>query len=106
MFIIPMNGITPLDSMKSIVPQENINEVDKIDGDSTSFTDVFKQALNNVEETRRIAEEDSIKVALGEVDELHTVQINLEKAATALDVLVTMKNTAVDSYNEIMRMGI
>ena len=100
MFIVPMSGITPIETIsKPKITEENSS-------DSASFADIFKQAINNVEETRKVCEEDSIKVTLGEVDDLHTVQINQEKAATALSVLVAMKNTAIDSYNEIIRMSI
>lgn len=100
MFIVPMSGITPLEAIsKPQVTEEKSKE-------TASFVDVFKQAIQNVEETRNVCEEDSLKVTLGQVDDLHTVQINQEKAATALSVLVAMKNTAIDSYNEIMRMSI
>lgn len=101
MFIIPMSGITPLQTI-SLGSDEKITEA----GGGASFTDIFKQAIDNVQETRRVSEEDSLKVALGEVDDLHTVQINLQKAETAMEVLVAMKNTAVDAYSEIMRMSI
>ncbi|MFA5659202.1 MAG: flagellar hook-basal body complex protein FliE [Oscillospiraceae bacterium] len=101
MFIIPMSGITPLQT-----PSQTAAVSASGSGSDASFTDVFKQAVENVEETQRITAEDSVKVVLGEVDDLHTVQINMKKAATALEVLVTMKNTAVDAYNEIMRMSI
>ena len=40
------------------------------------------------------------------VDDLAQIQVNLEKAATAVDLLVTVKNKAVDAYNEIMRMTV
>ena len=43
---------------------------------------------------------------LGDVDDLAQIQVNLEKAATAVDLLVTVKNKAVDAYNEIMRMTV
>lgn len=100
MFIIPMNGITPLETITQ-KPIEKTNE-----SSSASFADIFKQAINNVEDTQKVCEEDNIKIALGEVDDLHTVQVNMQKAATALDVLVSMKNTAVEAYSEIMRMNI
>ena len=100
MFIVPMNGITPINTLS----QSQQDEVKS--KDTASFADIFKQAIENVEETRKVCEEDSLRVTLGEVDDLHTVQINQEKAATALSVLVAMKNTAIDSYNEIMRMSI
>ena len=41
---------------------------------------------------------------LGDVDDLAQIQVNLEKAATAVDLLVTVKNKAVDAYNEIICM--
>lgn len=100
MFIVPMNGITPLEAISQPKP------IEEKSNNSASFSDIFKQAIQNVEDTRKVCDDDSIKVTLGEVDDLHTVQINQEKAATALSVLVAMKNTAIDSYNEIMRMSI
>ena len=99
MFIVPMSGITPLQGFE---PQETTKTV----SDGGSFSDIFKQALNNVEETRQQTEEDSIAYALGEIDDLHTIQVNMEKAALALEVFASMKNTAVDSYKEIMGMSI
>lgn len=100
MYIIPMSGITPLET----ISQKTNNELDK--SSSASFADVFKQAIQNVEETQQVCEEDSVKVALGEVDDLHTIQVNMKKASMALEVLVSMKNTAVEAYNDIMRMNI
>lgn len=103
MFIVPMNSsITPLDTMtQKIAPAEKETK-----GESASFSDIFKEAYNNVQETQRISEEDNIRVALGEIDDLHTVNLNAKKAAMALEVFVSLKNTAVDAYNEVMRMNI
>ncbi len=101
MYIVPMSGITPLDAIS-----QNKAAVSKTEEDSASFIDVFKDALQNVQDTQKVSNEDSIKVALGEVDDLHTVEINTKKAKVALDVFVSMKNTAIDSYNEVMRMTI
>lgn len=99
MYIVPMSGITPLETISQKADKEKAS----VEG---SFADVFKQALQNVEETQRISQEDSIRVTLGEVDDLHTVQINAQKAAIALETFVSMKNAAVEAYNEIMRMNI
>ena len=51
-------------------------------------------------------QKDSVDLMLGDVDDLAQIQVNLEKAATAVDLLVTVKNKAVDAYNEIMRMTV
>ena len=61
---------------------------------------------NNVKETDAQVQQDSIDLMLGDVDDLAQIQVNLEKAATAVDLLVTVKNKAVDAYNEIMRMTV
>ena len=98
MYIVPMSGIAPL---PNILPNTKTDETS-----SASFADIFKQAIQNAEDTQKVCQEDSVKVSLGEVDDLHTVQINMEKASAALEVLVSMKNTAIDAYNEIMRMNI
>lgn len=98
MFIVPMSGVTPLPNISSNTKTDETS--------SASFADIFKQAIQNAEDTQKVCQEDSVKVALGEVDDLHTVQINMEKASAALEVLVSMKNTAIDAYNEIMRMNI
>ena len=100
MYIIPMSGISPIESI-SQGSKQNVSGTA-----SSSFADIFKQAIQNVEETQQVSETDNAKIALGEIDDLHTVQVNMQKAATALSVLVNMKNTAVDAYNEVMRMSI
>ncbi len=105
MFIVPMNGIAPMTGIKPL-ESSLTKEVTNKEEPNYSFSDIFKEAMKNVEETQQICEEDSVKVALGEIDDLHTVMANSQKAALALQTLVTMKNTAVTSYNEVMRMSI
>lgn len=97
MYIVPLSGVGSIGSANNPVKTE-----DK----SASFADVFKQALDNVEQTQKIVEEDSQKVALGEIDNLHEIQINSEKAALALETFVAMKNTAIDAFNELMRTNV
>ncbi|HHV50855.1 MAG TPA: flagellar hook-basal body complex protein FliE [Clostridiales bacterium] len=68
------------------------------------FKDVLKNAVDNARETQRVAEEDIINVLTGQTDDLHTVIINSVKAELALQTLVQLRNKALDSYNEIMRI--
>lgn len=66
----------------------------------------FESLVKNVKETDAQVQKDSVNLMLGDVDDLAQIQVNLEKAATAVDLLVTVKNKAVDAYNEIMRMTV
>ena len=51
-----------------------------------------------------MAEQDILNVLSGQTDDLHTVIINSVKAELALQTLVQLRNKALESYNEIMRI--
>ena len=70
------------------------------------FKDVLRNAIDNVNNTQRVAEQDFINVITGQTDDLHTVMINSVKAELALHTLVQLRNKAIDSYNEIMRINL
>ena len=101
MFIVPLtSSITPMETISRKKQTEGTD-----DGEATFF-DVFESLVKNVKETDAQVQKDSVDLMLGDVDDLAQIQVNLEKAATAVDLLVTVKNKAVDAYNEIMRMTV
>jgi flagellar hook-basal body complex protein FliE len=71
-----------------------------------SFTDVLQGYLQNVNQTVKQAEDLSTKVATGEVDNIHDVTIASQKATLALELTVTIRDKAIESYQEIMRMQV
>lgn len=73
---------------------------------SPSFLDVFSSIFNDAVVTNEIQQADRIRLMLGEVDDIAEVQLNMRKAEFATDLLVTVRNTVLDSYNEIIRMQI
>lgn len=102
MFIVPLtSSITPMTSIT-----DKTSAVNKEDEEGGSFLDIFKTLVDNAVQTDKQVQQDSIDLMLGDVDDLAQIQTNLAKAATALELLVTVKNQAVDAYNEIMRMTI
>ncbi|MBQ8931746.1 MAG: flagellar hook-basal body complex protein FliE [Ruminiclostridium sp.] len=103
MFIVPLtSSITP---MERTMGANAVKKTEEAEGEAT-FLDVFKSLVDNVKETDAQVQQDAIDLMLGDIDDLAQVQVNLEKAATAVDLLVTVKNKAVDAYNEIMRMNV
>ena len=71
-----------------------------------SFLDIFRGLVDNVIETNEQVDRDTIDIMLGNVDNLAEVQANIEKAATAVELLVTVKNEVISSYNSIINMQI
>lgn len=77
-----------------------------MDQTKTSFANVLQGYLENVNSTVKQAENMTTKVATGEIDNIHDVLIASQKAKLALDLTVTIRDKAVESYQEIMRMQI
>ena len=71
-----------------------------------TFLDIFKGLVKEVVETNEQVDRDAIDLLLGNIDDLATVQANIEKANTAVDVLVTVKNEVLSAYNSIINMQI
>lgn len=92
-------------------PMRRMLEMDETNGavaeaEHVSFLDIFKGMVNNVIETDEQVQQDKIDLMLGNIDDLATVQANLTKANVAVDLLVTVKNEVVSSYNNIINMQI
>ncbi len=62
--------------------------------------------LENVDSTVKQADDLSTKVATGQIDNIHDVMIASQKAKLALELTVTMRDKAVEAYQDIMRMQI
>lgn len=74
------------------------------------FTGTFLDALmgvwNQAGEAQAAKSADMAKIMLGDTDSIESLQINIAKAEIATELLVNIKNTVVDAYNELMRMSI
>lgn len=108
MFIVPIsNVVTPLESVTRAFDTENTAE--KVTDDNfkhPSFLDVFSDIFNNAVDANQQKQEDILQLTLGNTDNLEQIQANINKAEIATDLLVTVKNAVVDTYNEIIKMSI
>ncbi|MCM3569593.1 flagellar hook-basal body complex protein FliE [Neobacillus mesonae] len=86
----------------------NQNPFQKVDTNqpATSFANVLKGYLDNVDTTVKQSTDLSNKLAAGEIDNIHDVMIASQKAKTALELTVTVRDKAVEAYQEMMRMQI
>lgn len=84
---------------------ESNKVLDKSKGD-LSFKSIFEDAFENYVEAENKVEEDIYKLSTGESDDLHNLMINTQQAQVSLDLMIQLRNKALDAYNEIMRMGV
>ncbi|MCM1023362.1 MAG: flagellar hook-basal body complex protein FliE [Prevotella sp.] len=100
MFIVPITG--------SIRPVESLfedNSVSEAQGSKPQFSDVFKEIFSEVQETQKTVQEDSLRLAMGEIDDLHTIYNNMTKASVAVDTFVAVKDAVVNAYDRIIQMS-
>ncbi len=104
MFIVPLtSNITPIEpvSLKQTKAVETPQEEQEY-----TFLDAMKGLWTNAAEAQAVKNQDMVNLMLGDTDSLEQMQVNIAKAQVATELLVNVKNAAVDAYNEIMRMSI
>lgn len=107
MFISPMSPhIQTLEAVDKIFGNDNAVEETKKSEEGGTFLDAMLGLWNQAEEAQAAKSEDMLNIMLGDTDSIEQLQINIAKAEIATELLVNVKNAAVDAYNEIMRMSI
>ena len=103
MFIVPINSsISPVESFFDKNDAAAASAADSTD--RPQFSDIFKEIFSEVQETQRVLQEDSVKLTLGEIDDLHTIYNNMTKAAVAVDTFVAVKDAAISAYDRILQI--
>lgn len=77
--------------------------------DGTLFDKFLNTAIDNIKTTNSYlsdAEDEELKFALGETENTHDLMIALQKASTALQYTVSIRDKLLDAYKEIMQMQI
>ena len=78
-------------------------------GNDESFKSIFSAAVDNINTTNAYlsdAENEEIKWALGQTDNTHDLSIALQKATTALQYTVAIRDRAMSAYRELTQMQI
>ena len=70
------------------------------------FESVFRSAIENVKETDAEVVELEYMMATGQLDNPALLTIAQTKSTIAVDMLVQMRNRAMEAYNEVSRMSL
>ena len=71
-----------------------------------SFTNLLKKATTALEQLDREAVQAQVDLVTGNARDMHTATLSAEKASLALDLVVSVRNKAIEAYQEIMRMPV
>ncbi|MCL2496440.1 MAG: flagellar hook-basal body complex protein FliE [Clostridiales bacterium] len=89
-------------------PISTLKEFLNIDdgGNTASFTDVFTEAIKNVNATDAAGKASTLALLAGQTDDLAGMMIDGQKAEIALSLALALRNKMMDAYTEIMRMQV
>lgn len=68
------------------------------------FGTFLEKSIKEVNDLLAGADKKAIDLASGKSENLHDAMISMEKAETALKLMVQTRNKAIEAYHEIMRM--
>ena len=68
------------------------------------FESLLKDAVQQTISTDAATKYDVVDLATGNSDSPHSITINAAKADLAVQMMVSVRNKALDAYNEIMRI--
>lgn len=77
-----------------------------LNAEASLFKDIFKNTVNQVRETQADVEHKQYLLSTGQIDDAHTLPIAEAKAGLSLDVLITLRNKTLESYNELIKMNV
>ena len=74
-------------------------------GDAGSFFSVFQDAIDAVKTTDAEKNKEEYRLATGNLDNPADLTIASTKAELSVDLLVQLRNKALDAYSELMRIS-
>lgn len=91
--------------LDKIIPSQQITD-NKKDQTDTGFGDIFKNALNEVNDLQQQSQEMKTKLITGDVEDLSQVTVAAEKADLSFRLTMEIRNKVIEAYQEIMRMQV
>lgn len=102
-------GISFITQMREWEPVQNLQQTSQIPF-GTEETPIFKDVLNNVVgqvySTQKDVETKQYLLATGQLDDAHSLPIAEAKAALSIEVMISLRNKAMEAYNELMKMNV
>jgi len=102
-----------VDSIASIAGVDSIAALDPAQtaavaapAQSTGFTQMVSRGLDEVNTQLMSTQTDLQQLAVGEVQNLHQVMIHMEEARMSFQLLMQVRNRALETYQDLMKMPV
>lgn len=99
--LMPITPFTPIKTLGELSEPANPQVVKDL-----PFKEIFSTAIQNLKETEITSNNDTALLALGDIDDLHTLGIDATKAYLAERFVIEVRNRAMEAYTELMRINL
>lgn len=104
MSVMPVEfGALPIPSVSPIAPPAGPAATGAASGD---FAAALTRGIDSVQQLQTTAESLAVQAATGDLQDVHDYTIAATQAQLATELTVAIRNKAVESFNEIMRMPV
>jgi flagellar hook-basal body complex protein FliE len=104
-FGMPTAGVTGLTDVTGVSGAAAASSTPSVSGDG-GFAAVLTGQIDNLNAVQGTADSLALKASTGDLQDAHDYMIASTEARLATDTVVTLKNSAVAAFTEIMRMPI
>lgn len=104
-FIGIQSTIQPIRGASALGGKQKVGE-GKSSEDGGVFADIFQTAIDNVKTTDKELSEAQYLLATGQLDNPAEVTVAATKATAAVELLIQLRNKALDAYGELNRISL
>ena len=101
----PMGGIVPV-GMGAVTGVAGATNGTAAAQGADGFAAVLASSFDQLQSTQKTADTLAAQAATGDLKDVHDYMIASTEAGLATEMVVTIKNKAVEAFNEIMRMPV
>jgi len=103
----PISGILPvgISAVTGVAGSTNVDAVAST-SNGDGFASVLSSTFDKLQSTQNAADSLGAQAATGDLKDVHDYMIAANEASLATEMVVTIKNKAVEAFNEIMRMPV
>jgi len=98
----PLLNLTPLTTIKPLGQNEAQSPLNSPDG--SSFSDLLKRALQEVNTDEQVATQEARNLMTGQGTDMHSAILAVQKADVSFNTMMAVRSKLIDAYREVMRM--
>lgn len=104
--LVPIESLSPIAALGKPKGVEKTDETLMTAAGESIFGSIFKNAIQNVKDTDAEFTQAQYLLSTGQLDNPATALIAYTKEEVAVNLLIQLRNRAMDAYSELTRMSI